>query len=1743
MFQKLYISIILLIFGVFLLDSSFALSQRVHTAETYPWKMDTKNINGLGKSITTDFFAGALSYQYPFIFPSGWRWMTPNISLTYSSNNTDAFSPYGYGFSLSIPHIQRSGKKWVNELYINDEFSAFWNDLIREIWSESRYRSKEGLDLNLYILSGSTWTVYTPDGKMLILWSRESSRLADPENQRSKIYAWFLDEERDAFGHTIQYIYSQNGGQPYITDILYWFDTQFLNPMYQIHFSYQDKKSSLSSFRTQFEVSTKKLLSQISFLASWKIIRGYEFRYDSIDSPVSHLIWIRETSLHSQLPETTFYYGSWQLQHLITRIDNNRWAQSLFEYTPSTTFRDGSGWLLNNKMPFVVMTLSKRVSEDMITGLRSQESYEYAGWHYYYDMSDIWGREYVGFANVTITDDRMRKVIYFHQSHNSDVDKLKFQDHISKKWRVYRTDIFDKITWKLLRKELMKFDSRILFWERRFVFPVQKLLSDFDSEGKHRDIAFQYDYDADGNMTREMQYWMVASDLDEGTFIDTPGDMFIIERGFTSNPSNNLYQFPVFEKVYGFSWEILQASFIEYDNVASWVLLWLPTTLKQQDVRTQEFITKEKTRYNLSGIPIEKIDAWGNIITQQYDDRDIILLSQKNPLGWENKYKYDYAIGKNTQVINQNNVVTNILYDDFAREVEVNRDGWDGSVVLSKKSYDDTQIPNSITLTQFFSKSPWDNKITRTYQDGWNRPISTIISTENPWQFRVTQLRYDMLDNPIYTSYPYFSDTDNFDSHFTFSGVIDGEKYRNIHAWVSYMYDTLSRIILQKDSTGVTKKEYVPWKEIITNTLGNISENQFDVYGNIKASVENIDNRKPTSYYTYDALWHITSLTDAYDNIREWKYDGLGRLQLATDSHAQTDLTYGIREYFYDNLNRLSVYKNPNNIQITFAYDALSRIIKEETNSGSFQRTYMYDLGDRSRGTLSQIIDPESETLYTYNPFGEKIHETRKIDGRIYTLSYSYNLASTLTSMVYPDGGTTQYLYNKGLLNWIEYIDPKWKKNSVVSILEYAPNFSIKKALYGNGTMKTTERDPSYNYRLERTLSQWSNTDTILDTRYSYDPIGNITQIQENGVGPLKKNTSYTYDALARIKSMDYRYSLEWFGREQNKSISYDYDDIGNIKNTSNIWNYLYGGLGFANPYAVTQITDMNYEYDALGWVISRLWSKENTFFQYSPSGELTASTQWDDITNYTYDYTHRRISKKTKGFSEYSIVDGYEVEYESGVSVSWNSLSSDFPIPYQWIIIPASTGSVNFWVIDSNTEYSWGTNSWTVEVSSWVILETTSQNSTETQSSIFSGNLIEGSIVTSASGTNGAITYSGEVKTDTWGSVVLSEYYNNTGTLAPMNLITNTTHIMFGDERIATFQSQSSDLDSSSFDTLVYHLSDHLNSSSVDISETWVLLQARDYLPFWESNVYEIVNKKVRWRKWGYLNKYGFANKKTDEETDLQYFEKRYYDPRIGKFTSEDPVFWEVGITKRPNQYFTDPQQWNSYSYVRNNPINMIDPSGEMIDYSKTYIDTRPNWQWEAYFQATDFDLHDWDSHYLSDNHTAIRVSFDEINTSFITPLSFDVIRSRIDAGVPGVYTFQNNDTRQAFTTKSVKDYTVFWDLTFKTEWDLTITEKWKWSYQWNLKSFDDVYDFTVTDKDWEVLSRWPRNIVTLDLATYKYHGKWTPFNIQITWEKGLTGNWNTNWVFPWTGRWSTYSFQTKPIGRPDLSKWPLLR
>jgi RHS repeat-associated protein len=63
------------------------------------------------------------------------------------------------------------------------------------------------------------------------------------------------------------------------------------------------------------------------------------------------------------------------------------------------------------------------------------------------------------------------------------------------------------------------------------------------------------------------------------------------------------------------------------------------------------------------------------------------------------------------------------------------------------------------------------------------------------------------------------------------------------------------------------------------------------------------------------------------------------------------------------------------------------------------------------------------------------------------------------------------------------------------------------------------------------------------------------------------------------------------------------------------------------------------------------------------------------------------------------------------------------------------------------------------------------------------------------------------------------------------------------------------------------------------------------------------------------------FTGKPRDSESGLDNFTARFDSSSMGRFTSPDPLMSSAKVW--------DPQSWNRYAYVRNNPLILIDPTG----------------------------------------------------------------------------------------------------------------------------------------------------------------------------------------------------------------------
>jgi RHS repeat-associated protein len=81
------------------------------------------------------------------------------------------------------------------------------------------------------------------------------------------------------------------------------------------------------------------------------------------------------------------------------------------------------------------------------------------------------------------------------------------------------------------------------------------------------------------------------------------------------------------------------------------------------------------------------------------------------------------------------------------------------------------------------------------------------------------------------------------------------------------------------------------------------------------------------------------------------------------------------------------------------------------------------------------------------------------------------------------------------------------------------------------------------------------------------------------------------------------------------------------------------------------------------------------------------------------------------------------------------------------------------------------------------------------------------------------------------------------------------------------------------------------------------------DFLPYGEEKVYVDM----------LANRYKFTGYERDAESGSDYAMFRFYRSNQGRFLSPDPVTGDV----------LNPQSWNRYAYVGNNPTNFIDPLG----------------------------------------------------------------------------------------------------------------------------------------------------------------------------------------------------------------------
>jgi RHS repeat-associated protein len=152
--------------------------------------------------------------------------------------------------------------------------------------------------------------------------------------------------------------------------------------------------------------------------------------------------------------------------------------------------------------------------------------------------------------------------------------------------------------------------------------------------------------------------------------------------------------------------------------------------------------------------------------------------------------------------------------------------------------------------------------------------------------------------------------------------------------------------------------------------------------------------------------------------------------------------------------------------------------------------------------------------------------------------------------------------------------------------------------------------------------------------------------------------------------------------------------------------------------------------------------------------------------------------------------------------------------------------------------------------------------------------------------------------------------YRQYTPSKTTLSLERETLHVMDDKQCVALVETRTQGSDGSPSQLIRYELSNHLSSATIELDDKVAIISYEEYFPY-GSTSFQAVAKAIK----SAAKRYRYTGKERDEETGFNYHGARYYAPWLGRWTTVDPA----GISDGLNIYF----------YVRDNPVNLIDSSG----------------------------------------------------------------------------------------------------------------------------------------------------------------------------------------------------------------------
>jgi RHS repeat-associated protein len=449
------------------------------------------------------------------------------------------------------------------------------------------------------------------------------------------------------------------------------------------------------------------------------------------------------------------------------------------------------------------------------------------------------------------------------------------------------------------------------------------------------------------------------------------------------------------------------------------------------------------------------------------------------------------------------------------------------------------------------------------------------------------------------------------------------------------------------------------------------------------------------------------------------------------------------------------------------------------------------------------------------------------LESEVFASDTTYDALGRPIILTTPDNSRIHPFYNEA--NLLERVEAHLRGadavTTFVSDIDYNARGQRELIEYGNGVRTSNEYD-SLTFRLIR-LTTLRGAEPLQDLSYTYDPVGNITDIRDDAQQTIYFNNQvvephaeYTYDATYRL--------IVATGREH----------IGQISQPQTSWNDEFRvNLPHPNDGQAMRRYNERYEYDEVGNILRLIHQATN--------GDWTRAYAYNEPSLIEPAMTNNRLSQTDVGGS----IEAYTHDEHGNMTrmshlplMRWNYLDQLGATSRQ-VVNNGGAPETTYYIYDAA-----GQRARKVTERQAVA----GQTPTRRNERIYLG-----------------------------GFEIYREYEIDGATTS---LERQTLRAMDGQQRIALVETRVQGDDGSPAQLIRYQLANHLGSALLELDEAGQVISYEEYYPF-GSTSYQAVRSDVEIG----LKRYRYTGKERDEETGLCYHGARYYAAWLGRWTAPD--------------------------------------------------------------------------------------------------------------------------------------------------------------------------------------------------------------------------------------------------------------